>query len=171
MQFGDADSVTLEQALEALSALGTSVLADPEYRPDGPTTEDLPELLGGLLGKVEGEVMKIMKSADFLPSHLWKIQRGWQYEADYPEVCKLFIINRLIHVNIDLMSAVYESEADEAKIRGASAAIKAAIDLVNTSLRGECSPTGQFLENAESHLSKAHAHIRYARSLLPPDDC
>jgi hypothetical protein len=60
---GDAGDVGIEaeqplsvdQVVDALVAVKAGLLVDPDHRSDGPTEDDLPSLLAGLLAKVELE--------------------------------------------------------------------------------------------------------------------
>ncbi|MEV4399208.1 hypothetical protein [Nonomuraea sp. NPDC049607] len=46
--------------VDALVAVKAGLLVDPDHRPDGPTQEDLPLLLAGLLAKVELEMATLL---------------------------------------------------------------------------------------------------------------
>ncbi|WP_042381823.1 hypothetical protein [Streptacidiphilus melanogenes] len=105
--------VTVDQVVHALSVLGQEVVADPEYRPDGPTEDDLPELLGGLLGRVEFEVATLVDPADEPPSALSDLQEGWRTESDNPEVYRAVLVNRLQRSAFDISAALGEDTADE----------------------------------------------------------
>ena len=106
--------VTVDQVVHALSVLGQEVVADPEFRPDGPTEDDLPELLGGLLGRVEYEVAIVVDPADEPPSALSQLQDGWRTESDEPDVHRAVLMNRLQRTAFDIGAALGEDTGEEA---------------------------------------------------------
>ncbi|MEY9846511.1 hypothetical protein [Streptacidiphilus sp. MAP5-3] len=98
--------VTVDQVVQALSVLGQEVVADPEYRPYGPTRDDLPELLGGLLGRVEFEVATVVDPNDDPPHAMSELQGGWRTESDNPDVHRAVLVNRLHRTAFDIGAAL-----------------------------------------------------------------
>src|SRR5690348_14129947 len=87
--------LTVDQVLRGMAALGREVVADPEHRPEGPTADDLPELLGGLLALVEFEVAALVDTDEDPPLQLADLQNGWRSESDEPAVHRAVLVHRL----------------------------------------------------------------------------
>ncbi|MBF9073707.1 hypothetical protein [Streptacidiphilus fuscans] len=103
--------VTVDQVVQALSVLGQEVVADPEYRPDGPTRDDLPELLGGLLGRVEFEVATAVDPNEDPPHAMSELQDGWRTESENPDVHRAVLVNRLHRTAFDIGAALGADDA------------------------------------------------------------
>jgi hypothetical protein len=104
--------VTVDQVVQALSVLGQEVVADPEYRPDGPTEDDLPELLGGLLGRVEFEVATVADPNAEPPHAMSEVQDGWRTESTNPDVHRALLVNRLQRTAFDIGSVLGTGDED-----------------------------------------------------------
>ncbi|MEY9842745.1 hypothetical protein [Streptacidiphilus sp. EB103A] len=128
--------LTVDQLLNALAAVGRGHIADPDQRPDGPTEQDIPELLGALLGLAETEVATVVDVKQEPPVGLHGLQEGWQHTSADRDVHRAVLINRLNRTAFDVpvLLADVDLDDDEAPeppgVAGASASVMAAASLV-----------------------------------------
>ncbi|MEY9875175.1 hypothetical protein ABH931_004676 [Streptacidiphilus sp. MAP12-33] len=168
--------VTVDQVVHALSVLGQEVVADPEYRPDGPTEDDLPELLGGLLGRVEFEVAAVVDTEDEPPQGLSALQDGWRTESDDPVVHRAVLVHRLQRTAFDVGAALGEEtdaedvedddEAGPPGVAGAAACALAAADLLTAQAAvddGEIREARRALDSVEGFLAQALLTVHLLR--------
>lgn len=175
--------VTVDQVVHALSVLGQEVVADPEFRPDGPTEDDLPELLGGLLGRVEYEVAIVVDPGDEPPSALSQLQDGWRTESDEPDVHRAVLVNRLQRTAFDIGAALGDDtgeEEDEEEVgppgvAGAATCALAAADLLAAQAAvddGHAREAHRALDSVEGFLAQAllTAHLLRLELRAEEDD-
>lgn len=179
--------VTVDQVVHALSVLGQEVVADPEYRPYGPTEDDLPELLGGLLGRVEFEVATVVDPGDEPPLALTELQDGWRTESDNPDVHRAVLVNRLQRTAFDIGAALGtggEEDAQEGEeedeeevgppgVAGSAACALAASDLLAAQAAvddGRSRQAHRALDSVEGFLAQALLTVHLLRLHLRAED-
>ncbi|WP_331718734.1 hypothetical protein [Streptomyces sp. NBC_00212] len=129
--------LTVDQLLRALAALGQPHIADPDVRPDGPTEQDLPGLLGALLGLVETESATLVNPLEEPPSALHGLQQGWQHTTEDRDIHRAVLLNRLRRTMFDLPILLADADPDDDEaaeppgIAGASSSVTAAADLID----------------------------------------
>jgi hypothetical protein len=183
--------VTVDQVVHALSVLGQEVVADPEYRPFGPTEDDLPELLGGLLGRVEFEVATVVDPADEPPLALSELQEGWRTESDNPDVHRAVLVNRLQRTAFDIGAALGADGEEDARggegasvdeedeevgppgVAGAAACALAASDLLAAQAavdEGRSRQANRALDSVEGFLAQALLTVHLLRLQLRAEE-
>src|SRR4051794_16982426 len=96
MAIESENPLTAEQVMAALAAVQAAPVADPELRPAGPTEEDLPELLGSLLAKIELEIAShVRPDAETGMTNLPGLIRGWTGLIDDDRLTTALLANRL----------------------------------------------------------------------------
>lgn len=74
--------MTVEQLLNALRAFGYEILYDPETHPDGPTEDDIPDLLGRLASLLDFEATRRVRPAT---ESMSEFQAGYMAAIDSQE--------------------------------------------------------------------------------------
>lgn len=107
MAIESENPLTVEQVMAALVAMQAAAVADPELRPAGPTAEDLPELLGSLLAKVELEIASLVRpgEAEIGLTNVAGLMRGWNGLIDDDSLAAVLLANRLQRTVFDLSAA------------------------------------------------------------------
>lgn len=156
--------LTVDQLLRALAALGQAHVADPDQRPDGPTEDDRPELLGALLALTETETATLVDPEQDPPLHLHGLQQGWQHTSADRNIHRAVLTNRIHRTAFDLplLLADVDPDDDEAPeppgLAGASASAMAAADFVNAQDhcdQGRLEHARIALDSAEGSLAQA----------------
>jgi hypothetical protein len=176
MELHNPAPFTVDQVVHALSVLGQEVVADPEYRPDGPTDDDLPELLGGLLGRVELEVATVVDPEDEPPQALAALLEGWRAESDDVSLHRAVLMHRLQRTAFDIGAALGEEEDDEDAeddeptgppgVAGSAACALAATDLLAAQAAvddGHIRRARRALDSVEGFLAQALLTVHLLR--------
>jgi hypothetical protein len=177
--------LTVDQVLRGLAVLGRGVVADPEHRPEGPTAQDLPELLGALLAVAEYEVAATVDTTEEPPVLLTELQDGWRSESDDVAVHRAVLVHRLQRTAYDLgvflgTNELPELEDDEGEededegleppgIAGAAASALAAAELVQAQDHfdaGRAEKAHLALDSVEGALAQAMLTLHLLRMQL-----
>ncbi|MGW4162229.1 hypothetical protein [Streptomyces sp. NPDC004788] len=87
--------ISIDQMLRALATRGQEHVVDPEVRPDGLIKQDVPELLGALLGLVETETTTVVDPMEGPPRSFHGLQQGWQHTSADRVIHRAVLTNRL----------------------------------------------------------------------------
>ncbi|MGW0664606.1 hypothetical protein [Streptodolium elevatio] len=99
--------LTVDQVFAALVAVRAAPVVDPELRPDGPIAEDVPELLGALLAKVELEAAALVPPGDTeVVPQMPGLVRGWSEQVGGMDAATVVLAHRLQRTARDLDAAV-----------------------------------------------------------------
>lgn len=109
--------------MRALVAVGAAPVADPDLRPDGPTADDLPEMLGTLAAVIEVEIASAVEvTAIPPPQQLVDLSRGWSNQVGDDQIAARALIHRLIRTGYDMalvFTAIPDGHPDGAAAHGA----------------------------------------------------
>ena len=156
--------LTVDQLLRALAALGQPHVADPETRPEGPTEQDRPELLGALLGLVETEAATLVDPTAERPLALHGLEQGWQHTTADRDVHRAVLLQRLQRTAFDIPIVLADVDPDDdgapepPGTAGASAGVLAAASLIDAQQHFD---TGRH-EHARLHLDSAEGFLAQA---------
>ncbi|WP_372412805.1 hypothetical protein [Streptomyces luteireticuli] len=169
--------ISIDQILRALATLGQEHVVDPELRPDGLIQQDVPELLGALLGLVETESTTLVDPQAEPPAALHGLQQGWRHTSADRAVHRAVLVDRLHRTAFDvpLLLADVEPDGDDEDvpeppgIAGASASAMAAAALVEAQehlVTGRRDHASRALDSAEGYLAQALLTLHLLRLQL-----
>ncbi|MCL7430362.1 hypothetical protein [Streptomyces sp. YS415] len=113
MGLDNVTPISIDQMLRALAALGQEHVVDPEVRPNGLIKQDVPELLGALLGLVETETATVVDPMEDPPLSLHGLQQGWQHTSADRVIHRAVLTNRLRRTTFDIPMILADVDPDD----------------------------------------------------------
>ncbi|OLT26596.1 hypothetical protein BJF83_20755 [Nocardiopsis sp. CNR-923] len=156
--------VTADQVLNALAALGTITLVDPEMRPDGLTDADVPHLLGTLLAVAELEIAARVHPADDPPRELADLLQAWRDQIG-EGLADEVLAHRAQRTLFDFGLTSGGEDSPEPRVRATTRVLTAAQALIGARASRGADPAGLGVLAAEAELvlTEALAELRRAR--------